>query len=305
MRKLSPKALPALLLPLLLLHPAHADDDTISSRASKVETAAQQWPRADDLQFSAQIQRAYADNFSAIDSEAQLRKLDDAALRQHWLAVDTAAFYSTEDTITDAALRVFAELEQRRLADDRAASRIFNALLKARRFEAARAFARQHPQAELPEIPALIDTDTRLPSAWQFAPDGSVLKRIGIDLQPLQIIVAAGCHFSADAAKDIAADPLLGPVFSRHAHWLSLPPGGETLDALKEWNRSHTQTPMLAIHDRSEWAVIPRWNMPTFAIIQDGKLIDSSKGWRSGDPEFRGNLIALLVRAGLLPADAR
>lgn len=308
MHKLSPPTLPALLLPLLLLHPARANaavNDTVASRASKVEAAAQQWPRADDLQFAAQIQRAYADNFAAIDGKAQLRWLDDAALKQHWLAVDTAAFYSADDTITDAVLRVFAELEQRKLADDKATSRIFNALLKARRFDAARAFSHQHPQARLPEIPALIDSGTHLPSVWQFSTDGSVLKRIGIDLQPLQIIVAAGCHFSADAAKDIAADPLLGPVFSRHARWLSLPPGGETLDALKEWNRTHPQTPMLAIHDRSEWAVIPRWSMPTFAIIQDGKLIDSSKGWRSGAPEFRSNLIALLVRAGLLPADAR
>lgn len=290
---------------LLLAQPAAASQSRIAQRARDVETAGQQWPLPDDLAQAARMQREYASAFSAIDDATALRGETDEELKLHWRAVDAAAFYSNDSGITDAVIRVFAELDRRGLADANAAKRLFNALLQARRFDAAREFANRHPDAGLPAVPVFGDTGTRLPSAWRFAAEEQRAERIGIDLHPLQIIVAAGCHFSADAANDIATDPLLGPIFARHAHWLSLPPGSEDLNALTDWNRAHPQTPMLAIHDRSEWAVIPKWAMPTFAIIRDGKLIDSTKGWSSGDPEFRARLVALLARAGLLEAGTR
>lgn len=293
--------LSALMLTLPAL--AAADDDDVSQRANRVEAEAQQSPRPDDLIFAAKIQRSYAKSFGDIDSTEQLRSHSDADLKQHWGAAETAIFYSNDADIIASAHRVLDEMERRGLADNRARSRLFNALLSAGRFDAARALVAQHPDAGLPPIPkSIIDTNPGLPSAWRFSADGDTLTRIGIDLEPLQVIVAAGCHFSADAARDIASDPVLGSVFARHAHWLSLPPGNEQLDALQEWNRNHPQTPMLAIHDRSEWAVLPKWNMPTFAIIQGGKLIDSTHGWRSGDPEFRDKLVSMLRRAGLLQA---
>lgn len=290
---------------LLLAQPAAATQSKIAQLARNVETTGQQWPRPDDLAHAARMQREYVSAFGAIDDATALRGETEEELKLHWGALEAAASYSNDSGITDAVIRVFAELDRRGLADANAAKRLFNALLQARRFDAAREFANRHPDASLPAVPEFGDTGTRLPSAWRFAAEEQRAERIGIDLRPLQIIVAAGCHFSADAANDIAADPLLGPVFARHSRWLSLPPGSEDLDALTEWNRAHPQTPMLAIHDRSEWAVIPKWDMPTFAIIRDGKLIDSTKGWRSGDPEFRARLVALLARAGLLEAGTR
>lgn len=291
---------------LAAMLPAFGADTNVAQRANRIEADAQQSPRPEDLAFAARIQRSYAENFGDIDNAWHLRRHSDADLRRHWAAAETAIFYGNDVDTLASAQRVLREMERRGLADNRARSRLFNALLSAGRFDAAAALAAQHPDAGLPPVPkSIIDTNPGMPSAWRFSIDGNTLTRIGIDLEPLQVIVAAGCHFSADAARDIANDPLLGPLFARHAHWLSLPPGSEQLDALQEWNRSHPRTPMLAIHDRAEWAVIPKWNMPTFAIIQGGKLIDSTQGWRSGDPEFRDRLIALLRRAGLLQAGTR
>lgn len=290
----------AALIPTL---PALAADEGVARRADRVEAEAQQSPRPDDLILAARIQRSYARNFGGLDTAELLRKHSDADLKQHWAATETAIFYGSDADILASAQRVLGEMERRGVADNRARSRLFNALLAAGRFDAAAALAARHPDAGFPRVPrSIIAADPGLPSAWRLGNDGNTLTRIGIDLAPLQIIVAAGCHFSADAARDIASDPLLGPVFAQHAHWLSLPPGHEQLDALQEWNRSHPQTPMLAIHERSEWAVIPKWNMPTFAVIQGGKLIDSTQGWRSGDPEFRNKLVSMLRRAGLLQA---
>lgn len=293
------------LFALLLALPATASESDIAQRAQRLQAVGQQWPRPDDLAHAARMQREYASAFGAIDDARSLHKETDEEIKLHWGALETAAFYSDDGGITDAIVRVYAELERRQLAEAKAARSVFNSLLKARRFDAAREFATHHPDAGLPSMPKFTDTRTDLPSAWRFDPRGDRAERIGIDLQSLQILVAAGCHFSADAANDIAADPVLGPIFARHAHWLALPPGSEDLDALAEWNRAHPQTPMLAIHDRGEWTVIPKWDMPTFAIIRDGRLIDSTKGWRGDDPEFRARLVALLARAGLLEAGTR
>lgn len=282
--------------------PVRAAETEVARRANRVEADVQQSPRPDDLGFATRIQRSYDRNFGDIDNAGQLRNHSDTDLKRHWEAAETAIFYTSAAHVTASAQRVLGEMERRGLADNRARSRLFNALLSAGRFDAARSFAARHTDSGLPQVPAFLDTDPGLPSAWRFSKDGNTLTRTGIDLQPLQIIVAAGCHFSADAANDIANDPVLGPVFTRHARWLSLPPGNEDLDALREWNRTHPRTPMLAIRNRAEWAVIPKWNMPTFAIIQGGKLIDSTRGWRSGDPEFRNKLVSMLRRAGLLQA---
>jgi|JI9StandDraft_2_1071091.scaffolds.fasta_scaffold08075_4 hypothetical protein len=296
-----------LLLSLLLLaQPALAQDGDIAQRAQRVKQLADMRPRPDDLAYAINIRREYEANFSQINGADDLRAASDANLALYWQAVSSTAFYSDDGEVADAAVRVHAELERRGVADAKATERVFNVLLKAGRFDAARDFAARHTDAELPAVPQFIDSDTGdMPSAWQFSADGSKAKRIGIDLAPLQIIVVAGCHFSEDAAREITGDPMLGPVFARHARWVSLQPGGENLDALAEWNRLYPQAPMLAIHGRSEWALIPHWAMPTFAVVKDGKVIDSTRGWSSDGPEFRAQLVALLERAGLLQAGAR
>lgn len=291
------------LLALLMIRPAFAGD--IAERAQRIDVVARQWPRPDDLAYAALLQREYQGAFGTLDDPILLRSERDGDLKLHWDAVETTAFYSSDDATIDAARRVYDELERRGLADRKATGRMFDFLLKGRRFGAARDFAARHSAAGLAPVPDFIESATSLPSAWRFDADGGTARRIGIDLHPLQIVVVAGCHFSADAARDIAGDPVLGPAFVRHARWLSLPPGNEKLDALAEWNREFPQTPMLPIHDRSEWALIPQWAMPTFAVVKDGKVIDSVKGWRSGEPEFREQLLAMLKRTGLLEAGAR
>jgi hypothetical protein len=111
-------------------------------------------------------------------------------------------------------------------------------------------------------------------------------------------MVLAGCHFAADAARDIVADPLLGPVFRAHARWLSLPPGQEDMQALRDWNREHPQAPMEMLYDRTEWPMFTRWAMPTFYVVRGGKVFGSMAGW---SPSSREELVALLRRTGLLP----
>lgn len=280
-------------------------DGAVARGAQRIEALNNARNRPDDLAFAGQMRAEYASTFASLDSLDHLHHESDDELKLHWEAVSTAAFYSDNRDLARAALRVYSVLHQRGLADARVTRSMFNSLVKARLFAEAREFVSASPDASLPSLPDfIVEEDVRRPSVWAISPDGRVAKRSEIDLQPLQIIVAVGCHFSADAAKDIVNDPILGPVFARHARWLSLPLGGEQVDDLVAWNAAHPQARMLPIYDRSEWAMIPRWRMPTFAIIQNGKLIDSTAGWSSGDATFRDNLIALLRRTGLIEIDA-
>jgi len=143
----------------------------------------------------------------------------------------------------------------------------------------------------------------RGPQARPWLPtdnSGRRLTRTAIDLEPTQILVTAGCHFSADAAEDISADPVLGPVFARHAHWLVGTPGVESIDAVRQWNQRFPDAQAEMIHDRGEWAIFPIWSMPTFHIVRDGKVVETVKGWPRSPASSRQPLIDALRRAGLL-----
>lgn len=255
---------------------------------------------ADDLTAARIIEQDFLSRFGADNASP----LGDSDLQLLLRAANDAAAVSDSPRIGAALLNIWNEAERRQRADTADVARIFNALLASRRFDDAAALAQRHPDADLPVLPRLNDTENTTPNVWEFSADGNTMTRRGFDLEPLQIIVSAGCHFSADAATDIGADPVLGPVFAAHAHWLALPPGRESLDALRAWNREHPHAPMLPIHDRAEWALIPRWAMPTFHIVKDGKVIDSISGWISGDASFREQLLVLLARNGLLQSDA-
>jgi hypothetical protein len=121
-----------------------------------------------------------------------------------------------------------------------------------------------------------------------------------VTLEGLRILVTASGHFSKDALREISADAQLGPVFARHAVWLSEAPGVAAFADVKEWNQEFPQTPILMIHDRAEWSLLPRWRLPEFYVVRDGAVVDSTSGWQPGSAAFRGALLKLLERNGLL-----
>ena len=177
-------------------------------------------------------------------------------------------------------------------------------LLAARRFKEARALAQQYPDAGLPPLPEFrndIDSGGGIATVWTFAADGKLMTRRAIDLAGMRIIVTASCHFSKDAAADIAADALLSPVFERHAQWITAPPGREDISAAQNWNEQFPQSRVVMVFDLSEWQMLPSWSTPNFYIVRDGRVIERVEGW-SRDParSSRAPLIDALRRSGLL-----
>lgn len=204
----------------------------------------------------------------------------------------------------DARRAVVAEMQRRGIAQPDDLRQIYDALLLARRFDEAARYAAAHPQAGLPMMPAIVDafgTHASGPTVWRSSADGATLTRTLLDTQGTTILVTAGCHFSADAAEDIGRDPLLGPVFAAHAHWLMLPPGREDLDAVRDWNRRFPAAQAELIHASEEWPQLPAdWPMPGFFIVRDGKVVERIVGWPRDPADNRQPLIDALARAGLL-----
>jgi hypothetical protein len=229
-----------------------------------------------------------------------LRASDEASLHLRFDDAMLADFYRTEPYAFAAMQATLGELERRGAAKLEELARMRNALLAARRFDDAANFGAAHLQAEFAPLPRFVDGGNIAPgqpSAWRDAGDGR-FERIALDLAPAQILVMAGCHLSDDAARDIAADPVLGAAFRAHATWLGQPPGIEDPADVAEWNRAHPQAPMLTLYDRAEWPMFPEWRMPTFYVVRDGKVVGTVVGWKPADA--RGALVALLRENGLL-----
>lgn len=259
-----------------------------------------------DAEHADNVGRHYDALFAEVGDSAVLRLMDDADLKLTFRAAATAAMETSQPQHIDASGAALAELQERHLASDNESTLFYRSLLVARRFGEARKFAARHSEVQLDALPTLRDdagtTENEPRTVWIMEDDGQTLSRRPINLEPLQIIVIAGCHFSEDAARDISRDPVLGPIFHRHARWFSLPPGQESIGAVREWNRDYPQARMEMLHDRAEWPMFERWVMPTFHIFKGGRIIESVSGW---PPQpTRQHLLDALRRAGLLEGSA-
>ncbi|WP_295929893.1 hypothetical protein [uncultured Xanthomonas sp.] len=235
---------------------------------------------------------------------AAIAQSDAAALDLLYRAV--VATYALRPTPAglDTQLQVLAQLRRRGQASAAQVDDAGNALLLAHRVDDARRLLADGGSADWPHWLRFEDrlgAAAQGPTLWSLEPDGRTLHRQRIDLGPPQILVTAGCHFAADAARAIAADPELGPAFRRHALWLTLPPGSEDLEALRAWNQAQPQTPLHPLYDVEEWPLLPReWRMPTFFLVRDGKVVAQVQGWPADDVAQRRALKAMLQGAGLL-----
>jgi hypothetical protein len=243
---------------------------------------------------------------AALYEPASLRRLDDHELRLLRIAARMMAMSTRAPRHVQAFQRIFDERARRDLVSTDDVRSLRDLLLTQHRFAEARALGRKYPDAKLAALPAFADPVGKTvgrSTVWRVDGAGKKLTRAIVDLAPLQIVVTASCHFSKDAARDITADALLGPLFEKRAQWLVPAPGSESVDAVRRWNTELPRAPVAMIYDRDEWSFLPHWNMPTFFIVRDGKVIDAESGWASGDPRDRAELIAMLRRNGLLPAE--
>jgi hypothetical protein len=251
-----------------------------------------------------QLAEVFDAKLGTLYSSDSLRRVDDRELRLLRRAARDAALGTNLPRHVGAFESAFAEGVRRKLVSTDDVQRLRDLYLTLHRFKEARELASTHPAADLPPLPQFQDrigNATGRATVWKLDEGGERMTRTAVDLAPLQIVVAAACHLSQDAARDISKDELLGPVFAQHAKWLVPPPGRESVNAARDWNRELPRTPVAMIYDRQEWSMLPHWNMPTFFIMRDGQVIDFTSGWATGGAETRDQLITVLQRNGLLP----
>lgn len=283
--------------------PATHDDATGSLEAAYDRLLAATEHSEGDAQGQA-ISRSYAAEFAPAQTDARRHALGNRDAEFLFRAA-TLAFNTTSqpDYLSDMR-RDFAELERRHRVDRPHASDLYDALLAAHRGDEARALLAAHPAIER-SPPPLMRSFGRIrngqPSLWVATPGTRKreLVRFRFNIRaPAQVIVLAstGCHFSANAARDIEADPLLRDLFREYGQWVAPPSEVTAFDAVREWNEAHSALRLGIAYDNAALPMVERFETPVFYFLDHGTVVDSVVGWPRG-----GNLDA--IRRGLRKID--
>lgn len=223
----------------------------------------------------------YDASFSSSQQPAELRKLDDNDLELLYRAANMAASTSGTTHYLDDMRHDLDELRRRKLATDGDVAGFHQQLIAARQFKMANALIASYPSAGLKPLPP-VSTSGVLPAdeptVLRFSTDGHTLSHEAVKMNvPLRIVVVAGCHFSVDAAHAISGDPELSKLFSAHAVWLA--DQNESLAATRDWNHKFPNQPMSVAWQDKQWHMLNSWNIPTFYVFKQGKLVEQWTGW--------------------------
>ena len=238
-------------------------------------------PAKPDSEQRADISQLYGHLFSDLQHSDSLRGASDPDLRLLRRAAEYATSWQPNAAhITDLQADL-AELQRRRLADDRSYTGLYRALVANRQFAEAAALHTEHPGMQVAALPAFVSEPTPkpgLPTALSVDAHTNTMRRQAIDLSgPLRIVVIAGCHFSEDAAKAIEGDAQLRPLFAQHAIWLAAP--AQQIGEVSAWNRQFPDMTMHVAWNQAEWSMLPDWAMPTWYVYRNGRLAKQFSGW--------------------------
>lgn len=224
----------------------------------------------------------------AIDSN--LREASDGDIRGAFRVARMAYFYSNysnysfrEKYLSDME-RYYDELSNRNVVSGSELSDLYESLIVARKFDAAKEILDRHKYDDLPEIPnvsAQKDFNDSKPALYQLSSErhGLVLRNIDIGSRDLLVIVAH-CHFSEDAARAIYKDGELSKAFSdAHAIWLSSASESLDLSQLSQWADKFPEHPITIAYDNAAWPGVDFSISPTFYLFRDGKVVLKHVGW--------------------------
>jgi hypothetical protein len=221
--------------------------------------------------------------FAAMQKPERLTRMSATDLRLLRRAAEEIGVSSSIPV--DDLTQDLAEMQRRGMLTDRDYASLHQALVAQRDFAAADTLFRAHPHMGVPALPRLqrsASLPAAQPTALTLDPGAASMRREAFDLSaPLRIVVVASCHFSRDAARAIAADATLRPIFVDHAIWLASQ--NETFDAVADWNRQFPAQPIHVAWRDGEWPMLRNWSMPTFYVFRHGRLVSRFSGWQDTD----------------------
>jgi hypothetical protein len=184
-------------------------------------------------------------------------------------------------------LRVHQELsargiDTRRTLDDG----VLYALLAARRFNDARAFAAIRPglaDVAIPEVMDSLGPGFKGRSAFAYDAARNTLTRVALPAQTgteLVMVVSAACHNSNNALQAIRDDPALqARLREAHLVLVTAPNAPVETDLIGEWNAANPSMPIHAPYSAGEWRGIDVTGVPAFYLLRNGKVIGQRAGW--------------------------
>jgi hypothetical protein len=240
--------------------------------------------QTDHITDAREAARLYSHDFARRQRSQALASSGGRDLRLLFRAADFTAnvdvtFEAHTPAIADMQ-RDLDEMQRRGVSRARDVSHLMDVYISDRQFDAAQALARQHPSLNLKVPPSVagIDQPHSGPTMLSIGSAADDVRRQPFETQTsAQIIVIAGCHLAADAARKIEADPKLAEVFRHHAIWLA--PQQESITQVREWNSEHAAQPIHIAWRESDWPMIDEWGMPTFYIFQRGEKVGKVVGW--------------------------
>lgn len=239
------------------------------------------------------LEREY-DRIFAIHDD-QLRNMDNdgvlAMFRSANMMASYTMFFQTQKNprFLAAMEAAFAELQRRGSPSAAVASDMIGAYVAARRFADANRIIAVSGAADLPRLPDKVQVQNFIrdrPGAYFIDPGSGQIGLTNFDTTTGDIIViVAGCHFSRDAAEDIAATPSLRRAFGRtRTLWLSPADRQFDADQLRAWNEEFPEQPMLVAYSHAPWKGVDFSEIPNFYFYRDGRLIAQHAGWKKGAP---------------------
>jgi hypothetical protein len=173
-------------------------------------------------------------------------------------------------------------IDTRRTLDDA----MLYALLAARRFAKAQAFADMRPDLAARAVPQLVDSLGPAfagRSAFAYDAKHNTLIRIAMPSRSgteLVIVVGAGCHHSANALRALQADPELQRRLQQvHLVLVTAPNAPIDTHLISEWNGVNPSMPIQAPYSATQWEGIDVTGIPSFYLLRNGKVVDRRTGW--------------------------
>jgi len=172
---------------------------------------------------------------------------------------------------------------------------VLDALLAARRFEEARAFAaaRPHLGQAVPLVDNALAPDFAGRSVFDYDAARNTLRRSALPYPSgteLVMVVGAGCHFSQDALQAIATDAAFQARLRGARLLLVTPPRAPIpLGYIAAWNAAHPALPIRIPADARAWQAVDVQGTPEFYLLDQGRRIGKVSGWPAA-----GNRAAVL-----------
>jgi hypothetical protein len=214
---------------------------------------------------------------------------------------DAATLVSTDNPDSAALthmLLIQRELNARGIDTSRTLDdAVLTAMLGARRFEQARAFAATRPHLAKRTIPRVVDQlgpGFSGRSVFHYEVKTNTLTRAAAPYPAgteLIMVVDAGCHFSRDALNAISSDAKL-QVRMRNARLMLITPPRAAVDLqfIAEWNAANPSLRIQIPYNAKEWQAVDVAGVPEFYLLKNGRVIGQPlSGWPSG-----GNKAALM-----------